>query len=153
MFDVRGLRFDVTSNLKHPTMRYSKWLGLLAALALIVTAFFPWVIIESKNLTLTGIDTSGTSYGKPAYFHFVLAGIFLVCTFTQRVWAKRLNLLVTGLNLGWAIRNFLILGNCMGGECPVRKTGIWLMLAASILMLISSFFPDIKLPAKNKNLD
>lgn len=134
-------------------MRYSKWLGLLAAFLLILSAFFPWVTIESKNLTITGIDTSGTNYGKPAYFHFLLAGIFLLCTFTPRVWAKRLNLLITALNIGWAIRNIMVLGSCMGGECPVRKMGIWLMLIASILMLISAVFPDMKLPTKNKNLD
>lgn len=134
-------------------MRYSKWLALLAALVLIVSAFFPWVIIESKNLVITGIDTRGTSYGKPAYFHFILAGIFIVLSLTPRVWAKRLNLLISALNIGWAIRNIMVLGTCMGGECPARQTGIWLMLIASILMLISAFFPDMKLPAKNKNLD
>ena len=134
-------------------MRYSKWLGLLAAVLLIVSAFLPWVIIESKHLTLTGLDTSGTNYGKPAYFHFFLAAIFLACNFTNRVWAKRLNLLISALNLGWAIRNVLVLGTCMGGECPARQTGIWLMLIASILMLISSLFPDMKIPVKNKNLD
>ena len=129
-------------------MRYSKWLGLAAALLLVISAFLPWVIIESKGLTLTGVDTTGTSYGKPAYFHFFLAAVFLVCNFTNRVWAKRLNLLVTALNIGWAIRNLLVLGSCMGGECPARQTGIWLMLISSITMLISSLFPDMKIPAK-----
>lgn len=127
-----------------------KWIGLVAAVLLIVSCFIPWVFIESANITLTGMDTTGTNFGKPGYFHFVLAGIFLLCTFVQRIWAKRLNLLITALNVGWAVRNIFVLAACSGGDCPERKTGIWLMLVASVLMLLSALFPDMKLPEEKK---
>lgn len=127
-----------------------KWIGLLAAITLAISCFMVWVTIDSKNLELSGINTSGTSFGKPGYFHFVLAAIFLTCTFIPRVWAKRLNLLITALNIGWAIRNFFIIAGCSGGECPVREAGIWIMLLSSVLMLITAVFPDMKLPAEKK---
>ena len=127
-----------------------KWIGLAAAILLVVSCFTTWVFIESANIKLSGVDTTGTNYGKPGYFHFVLAGIFMVCTFVQRIWAKRLNLLITALNVGWAVRNIFVLAACSGGDCPVRESGIWLMLVASVLMLLSALFPDMKLPEEKK---
>jgi hypothetical protein len=131
-------------------MRYMKWIGLAAAVLLIISSFTPWVFIESKNITVSGVDATGTNFGKPGYFHLLLAAFFLICTFVPRIWAKRLNLLFTALNLGWAIRNIFILAACSGGECPERKTGIWLMLLASLLMLLSALFPDMKVQEEKK---
>ena len=127
-----------------------KWIGLAAAVLLVVSCFTPWVFIESANITVSGVNTAGTNFGKPGYFHFVLAAVFLFCTFVPRIWAKRLNLLITALNVGWAVRNIFILAACSGGECPVRKAGIWLMLLASLVMLVSALFPDMKVPEEKK---
>ena len=132
-------------------MRYMKWIGLAAAVLLVVCCFTPWVIIESKHITVSGIDATGTNYGKPGYFHFVLVVVFLVCNFVPRVWAKRLNLLVVALNLGWAMKNFFMLAACSGGECPQRQTGLWLALLASVLMLVAALFPDMELPEKKES--
>ncbi len=132
-------------------MRHMKWIGLAAAVLLIVSCFTPWVVIESKNITISGVDATGTNFGKPGYFHLVLTVFFLLNLFVQRVWAKRLNLLVTALNLAWAVRNFFIISACHAGDCPEKKTGIYLMFLASALMLVSALFPDMKLPAKKEN--
>ncbi len=126
-------------------MRYMKWIGLAAAVLLIVSCFMPWVFIESRNIMVSGIDATGTSFGKPGYFHFLMTGIFLLFGFMQKVGAKRANLLIAALNLGWAIRNYFIISACQGGDCPVKKTGIYLMLLASILMMVAALFPDMKL--------
>jgi hypothetical protein len=126
-------------------MRYMKWIGLASAILLIVSCFSPWVFIESKNIAVSGIDTTGTNFGKPGYFHFFMTGLFLLFSFIQKVGFKRANLFITALNLGWAIRNYFIISACMGGECPVKKAGIYMMLLASFLMLVSALFPDIKL--------
>jgi len=125
-------------------MRYMKWMGILAAAFLIVCSFIPWARVENLNITITGIDTTGTHYGKPAYLHFVLTFFFLFFTIIQKIWVKRANLLITALNMGWAIRNFFVIPACEAGICPDKKAGLWILLAASLLMLISSLFPDIK---------
>jgi hypothetical protein len=133
-------------------MKYMKWIGVLAGLLLVVSCFTPWVVIESRHLTISGIDAAGTNFGKPGYLHFVMAFFFLLFTLIPKVWAKRTNLLIIGINTAWAIRNFLLIAVCRGGECPSRKSGLWLMLLASLLMLVSALFPDIELkedkPAK-----
>jgi hypothetical protein len=133
-------------------MRWMKWIGLAAAGLLIISCFIPWVFIESKNITVTGINAEGTSFGKPGYFHLLMSIIFLLFSFIPRVWAKRSNLLITGLNIAWGIRNYFLITACQMGDCPEKKSGIYLILLASLLMMVTALFPDMKLPEeKNKN--
>jgi hypothetical protein len=127
-----------------------KYLGILSSLVLILACFLPWVVIESRGIIVTGVEATGTNYGKPGYFHVIMVGLFLVCTLIQRIGLKRLNLLVTALNLGWAVRNYFLLTTCSGGECPVKKIGLFLALICSLLMLISALFPDMKIPDTKK---
>ncbi len=114
-----------------------KWVGILAAIAAIVSCFFPWVVIESKAIIISGIDASGTNYGKPGYMNLLLSGIFLILSFIPRIWAKRANLFFSTLNLAWSFRNFILLARCEGGECPSRQPALTILLIASIVMLIA----------------
>jgi hypothetical protein len=120
-----------------------KWLGLLSALLLIFSCFFPWVIIISKNITIRGVDSTGTNFGKPGYFHLFLSFSFIVFNFLERIWAKRINIFIVAINLAWAIRNYIIISACQGGECPEKKIALYTVLFASILMLVTALFPDI----------
>lgn len=126
-------------------MRWIKWTGVMAAAVLVYACFQPWVIITWKNITVTGVDTAGTNFGKPAYVHFFLSFLFLVFSFLRSVLAKRLNLAVTAINLAWAIRNFFIVGLCRAGECPEKQVSLYLVVVTSLLMMIASFFPDLRL--------
>ena len=130
--------------------RYMKWIGLAAVVLLIVCCFSPWVIIESKAITVSGMDSKGTNFGKPGYFHLIMAAFFLLFFFTPRIWAKRVNLLITGMNLAWAIRNYFLITACQGGECPEKQMALFLVLGASVLMLVAALFPDIQLPGEKK---
>lgn len=126
-------------------MRFLKWLGFMAAVALAIACFFPWVFIESKNITVSGINATGTSFGRPGYFHFFMIAFFLVFHFTPKVWAKRTNLLVVVLNTAWAIRNYILISACQMGECPIKKVAIYVLIPASLLMLAAALFPDVDL--------
>jgi len=127
-----------------------KWIGLLAVILLIVSCFLPWVIISSKDIVVSGVDSTGTNFGQPGYTHFVLGFFFIIFHFIPRLWAKRVNLLVVALNIAWAIRNYFIISMCREGECPEKQIGLWLVLFASVLMLIAALFPDIKLKEERK---
>lgn len=131
-------------------MRYMKWIGLAAALLLIAACFSPWVVIESHQLTISGIDATGTNFGKPGYLHLVLVAFFLLFHFIPKLWAKRANLPVVALNSAWAIRNFFLIATCRGGECPERQFGMYMLLLSSLLMLLAALFPDISLDKANK---
>lgn len=134
-------------------MRVMTWIGLAAVALLVYACFTPWIIIESRNIVVTGIDSAGTNYGKPAYFNLVLAAFFTIFTLIPRVWAKRVNLLIVALNIAWTVRNFFILSTCAAGECPVRKQGLYLTLVASTLMLVSAVFPKVRMPAQTGDVE
>ena len=131
-------------------MRYMKWIGLFAVILLIVSCFLPWVIIPSKNIVVSGVESTGTNFGKPGYNHFVLSFFFIIFHFIPRLWAKRSNLLVVALNIAWAIRNYFIISMCREGDCPEKQIGLWLVLLASVLILIAALFPDIQLKEEKK---
>lgn len=122
----------------------------MAVIALVSACFFPWVLIESKNIIVTGVNSEGTNFGKPGYFHFVMAGIYLLLHFTSRVWAKRLNILIAVLNVAWAVRNYFLISACHGGECPEKKIALFVVVGASLLMMISSLFPKMDIPVANE---
>ncbi len=126
-------------------MRWMKWTGLAASVLLIISCFSTWVVIVSKNIAVSGVDATGTNFGKPGYFNFLFTFFFILFTLIPRIWAKRTNLLISALNFSWALRNYFIISACRGGECPEKQTSIYLMLIASLLMLASALFPDIKL--------
>ena len=126
-------------------MRYMKWIGLFAVILLIVSCFLPWVNITSKSIVVSGVDSTGTNFGKPGYTHFVLSFFFIIFHFIAKLWAKRVNLLIVALNIAWAIRNYFIISMCREGECPEKQIGLWLVMLASVLMLIAALFPDIQL--------
>lgn len=131
-------------------MKLIKWTGIIAAVVLVIACFMPWVSIPSKSITISGVQTEGTSFGKPAYFHFISVFFFLLFIAISRLWSVRANLVVAALNLAWAIRNFLIISMCRGGECPEKKLALYLVAAGSIIMLVAALFPDTKLrPAKS----
>ncbi|HVZ57301.1 MAG TPA: hypothetical protein VG870_11625 [Chitinophagaceae bacterium] len=131
-------------------MRWFTWIALLAILLLLVSCFMPWVFIASRNLVVSGLRSEGTNYGKPGYFHFLMAVFYLAFTFIQRIWAKRFNLLVAGLNIAWALRNFILLSTCQMGECPERRAGLYLALFSSAAMLVAAVFPDMPLKKKEE---
>jgi hypothetical protein len=119
-----------------------KWLGLIAVVVLLIGSFLPWVYIESKGITVTGVSAPGTNFGKPGYFHLFLALFFILFHFTPRIWAKRTNLLVSGVNFAWGVRNYFVIAACSGGDCPEKKTGLYLTIIASVIMLLAALFPD-----------
>jgi hypothetical protein len=118
-----------------------KWIGLAAVILLVVSCFLPWVFISSQKIIVSGVDSTGTNFGKPGYTHFVLGFFFIVFHFIPKLWAKRVNLLVVALNIAWAIRNYFIISMCRVGECPEKQIGLWLVLLASALILIAALFP------------
>ena len=124
-------------------------LPLIVAAVLIGSCFYPWMTIESKGITITGMDTTGTTYGKPAFFHFLWVGLFLICFFINRVWSRRTAVIFLAFNTAWACRNFLVLPLCQMGECPVRRTGLYVLFISSLLL----FFAGLIAPAKEGKAD
>lgn len=128
-------------------MKYSKWLGLAGIILLIIACRMSWVVILSKDLTVTGLDAAGTNYGKPGLMNIILSILAALFFLLPKIWAKRTNLFVCALNVAWAVRSYILVSSCHMGECPVKQTGLYLLLIAAVVMLIAALFPDLKLKA------
>jgi len=126
-------------------MKYSQLIGIIATLALVITCYQPWVYVQSKDLLITGMHAPGTNFGRPGLMHVILSVVMIVFFALPKAWAKRINIFVATFNLAWAIKNYIILSTCYVGECPQKKIAIYLLLALSILILLMTFFPKIKL--------
>ena len=59
-------------------------------------------------------------------------------------------MIIGALNLAWAIRNYFIISACRGGDCPVKKIGLYIIVLASVVMLVTALFPDMKLPEQKE---
>jgi len=81
-------------------------------------------------------------YGKPGKLLLILAGITTACSFIKVLWLKRTAFLAGGLNVAYAIKNFLLFGSCYRGYCPEKQFGLYLMLVCSILIFIMAFLPE-----------
>lgn len=108
----------------------------MVAILFLASCFFPWVVIESKNLTVSGIHAEGTRWGKPGYFSLLFISIYLIMNFIPTNWAHRIALLMAALNFGWTIRNFFLLSICQYGECPDRQPAFYIYLITSFLLLL-----------------
>jgi hypothetical protein len=127
-------------------MKYSQVIGIISALAIIAICYMPWVYISSIHFTVTGLHAEETSFGKPGLLNIVFAGLAIIFFSIQKIWAKRTNVFIVTINFAWAFRNFLLVSTCQSGDCPEKKAGIYLLLIVSLIMLLMSFLPRIKLP-------
>jgi hypothetical protein len=124
-------------------MKHSQTIGIVAALLLILLCFFPWSIIPGKELPVTGFETTGTSFGKPALFHLLFCTVMIAFFAIPRIWAKRTNLFLAAINLAWAIRNYILVSSCLMGECPEKQPALYGIVFAAAVMQAMALFPKI----------
>ncbi len=124
-------------------MKYSQLIGFGAALLLIGICFLPWSFIASLQLTITGFHAEGTDYGKPGLFNTILCLFMLIFFMVPAIWAKRTNVFIAALNFAWAIRNYLLLSACMMGECPEKKTALYILPVIAFIILLMSLLPRL----------
>jgi len=128
-------------------MKYSQTIGIIAALALIGVCFLPWIYLPNLNLTLSGlhgkVNENGT-FGVQWKPHTLFCVIMIIFFLTQKIWAKRTNLFIGFLNLGWAIKNYIIFTMCRP-ECPEVKPGLYLLVAFAIVLQLCTFLPKMKI--------
>lgn len=128
------------------SMKHSQLIGVLAVLALIGICFMPWVYIASADITVTGLQSKGTFFGKPGIISISLGLVSAAFFLTPKIWAKRTNVFLTAIAFAWSIKNYIVLTSCMAGDCPEKKAGIFLQLAAAFIILVMAFLPKIELP-------
>lgn len=129
-------------------MKYSQQIGILAAIGLVISCFFPWSIIISKNLSISGFAAEGTSFGRPGLFHAIFCTASVLFFAVPRIWAKRTNVFIGAINLAWAIRNYVLVSSCMLGECPEKQPALYVVLGCAIIMQLMVLFPNLQVENK-----
>lgn len=125
-------------------MKYSQWIGILAAVALGVICFFPWTYYPDLKTYFTGFYSHENMYGKPYKLFMVLGGIAILFFALNKIWAKRANLLVCAFMVAYSIRIFFVFTACYKGICPEKQFGIYVVILAPFIMLLMAFLPRMK---------
>ena len=126
------------------------WLGLIACITLVVACFLPWVYYADLNQTFTGFYSYRNEYGKPGKLLVAIGVITFIFMLLPRVWAKRINLFLTALCVGYTIKTYILFTSCYNVYCPQKLYGIYLMIMSSAIMLVAAVFPQMKLKAPDK---
>lgn len=126
-------------------------IGLFTCILLVVSCFLPWMYFADANIateaerTFTGFSTYQNQYGKPGKLLSLIAIIVFVFMLLPKIWAKRANLFITALGVGYAIKTYVLFTSCYNAYCPEKRAGVYIMLISSILLLVAAAFPDLKL--------
>lgn len=124
-------------------MKYYKQIGFAASLLLVISCFLPWAYYPDLNKYFNGFFSE--VYGKPGKVFFFFAVCSVVLIFIDKIWAKRMLIFVEAFNIGYLIRTYILYTSCYNTICPHKEYGIYLLMLSSIVLMVISFFPDLKM--------
>ena len=126
-------------------MKYYKITGLLACTLLALSCFLPWAYYADIDKTFTGFFSQQNSYGKPGKAFIFIAVFSAILILVNRIWAKRLLLFLNAINIAYLIKTYVLFTTCYATVCPQKEYGLYLLMIASVVLMIVSVFPDMKL--------
>ncbi len=129
-------------------MKYNKIIGFVACALLILSCFLPWTYYADLNKTFNGFFSEENNYGKPGKFFVFFAVASMVLIYLDKIWAKRVLLFLAALNIGYLIKTYILFTSCYNTYCPEKKAGLFLLILSSVLIMIISIFPDLKIESE-----
>lgn len=124
-------------------MKYSQWIGILAALALCIACFQNWTYHPDLKTYFTGFFSEQNMYGRPGKLIVGLSVIATVMFLLNKVWAKRANWLICAVLAAYSLKTYLLFTSCYRGICPVKQPAIYVVLIAPAVMLVMAFLPKL----------
>jgi len=131
-------------------MKYYKIIGLISCLVLIVSCFLPWAYYPDLHKSFTGFFSQQNMYGKPGKVFIFFAVCCLILVFINKIWAKRTLIFLSALNIGYLLKTYVIFTSCYNTFCPQKQYGLYLLIGSCVVLMIVSFFPDLKLEIKDE---
>ncbi len=131
-------------------MKYSNIIGIAAAALLVYACTLTWISVPAHNIRISGFHSEGnTQFGRPGMLHVYFSAFAVILFLIPRLWAKRVNVFFCAINMAWALANFYRIGViCRSGDCPEKEAGLYLTLAASVLMFIMSVLPKLEIKSR-----
>ncbi|MGN6532922.1 MAG: hypothetical protein ACTHK0_14365 [Ginsengibacter sp.] len=132
-------------------MKYYKLTGFLACLILAISCFLPWAYYPDLHKSFTGLFSEQNMYGKPGkvFIFFAISSVILI--FINKTWAKRTLIFFAALNMGYLLKTYVIYTSCYHTYCPQKQYGLYLLILSCVVLMIVSFFPDLKLQIKDED--
>ncbi len=125
-------------------MKYYKLTGLFACALLVVSCFLPWAYYADLHESFTGFYTHENIYGKPAKAFIFLAASSAILICLDKIWAKRALIFLAAINIGYLIKTYVLFTSCYSTICPQKQYGFYLLMVSSIVLLIVSVLPNLK---------
>ena len=126
-------------------MKYYKLTGFLACLLLAISCFLPWAYYPDLHKSFTGFISEQNMYGRPGKVFIFFAISSLALIFINKIWAKRTLIFFAALNIGYLLKTYVIFTSCYNTYCPQKQYGLYLLILSSVVLMIVSFLPDLKL--------
>ena len=126
-------------------MKYSKWIGLVIYILLIVVCFLPWTYHADLDKYFNGFFSQMDVYGKPGKFFVIFSVICIVLIFVEKVWAKFMHLFFAGIIIAYALKTYHLFTSSYNAYTPEKQMGIYLLIILSIFSFLIALFPDMKL--------
>ncbi len=126
-------------------MKYYKLTGFLACLLLAISCFLPWAYYPDLHKSFTGFFSEQNMYGRPGKVFIFFAISSLILIFIDKIWAKRTLIFFAALNIGYLLKTYVIFTSCYNTYCPQKQYGLYLLILSSVVLMIVSFFPGLKL--------
>jgi hypothetical protein len=128
--------------------KFLQWIGIIAAIGLIIASFMPWTYDEGLKQTFTGFYSMQGKYGKPGKFLIGYAVIYIILCLLPKVWAKWTNIFLAGLMFAYVLTRVNLYGGCYYAYCPQKLIGLYLIIITSLIMLITAVFPNLVINKK-----
>ena len=114
----------------------------------------PWTHYQSIQQTFTGFNVvpfpTGNYYGKAGIPISIIAGLALLLMFIPRLWAKRTNLFLAGVLVAYTIRTYIIFTSALFDGEVQKFAGIYLVIIFSVVILITTLFPNVQTDSAKK---
>lgn len=88
-------------------------------------------------------------YGKPGKVFVFFAVCSVTLIFIDKIWAKRTLIFLAALNIGYLLKTYVIFTSCYNTYCPQKESGLYLLILGSVVLMVVSFFPDLKVKIKD----
>lgn len=131
-------------------MKFYKIWVVLACLGLVIGSILPLAYYPDLDKNFTGFFSEGNHYGKPGVVFVFFAVVFGLFAFVGKLWSARANIFIGAVNLAYFIKTYVLFTQCYMGTCPEKMVGIYVLMGASILLIIIALFPDIGLPSPSE---
>lgn len=129
-------------------MKHSQSIGVIASLLVIGICFLPWIEVPLHHLILSGWHgkvNNELNFGQQGVSHTLFCTILILLFLVPRVWAKRTNIFIAALHLGWAFKNYLIFSMCRLGECPIIKPALYFLIFLAVLIQVMTLLPQLEI--------